>query len=101
MSLLDDVKNILDITSTENDVTTLNKLNLIIANGKQHLRSFYPTLTDNDFSEDKKSAKFLLLNFCRYAYSNATEMFDVNFRKELLAFRQEYEVSEYENQNTD
>lgn len=100
MPLLDDVKNILDITSSENDVTTLNKLNLIIANGKQHLREFYPTLTDEDFEDNNNSAKFLLLNFCRYDYSNASEMFDVNYKQALVNLRQKYEVSVYENQNT-
>lgn len=96
--LLNKIKEMLDIDldSTSED----NKLNLIIEDGKQHLRSFYPTLSEDDF-ENPTRARYLLINFCRYAYSNASEMFDTNYKSDLLALRQEYEVSEYENQNTD
>lgn len=96
--LLDNIKTMLDIDldSTTED----NKLNLIIEDGKQHLRSFYPTLTEKEFEKPTR-ARYLLINFCRYAYSNASEMFDINYKSDLLALRQEYEVSEYENKNTD
>lgn len=98
MYLLDDIKLILDITA---DITSEDeKLKIIIEDGKQHLKSFNPLLTDSDF-ESATRARYLLFNFCRYAYSNAAEMFDINYKSELLTLRQEYEVAEYENQNTD
>lgn len=100
MPLFNDVLSTLDKTSSEVDQTTLEKINLIIAKGKQHLREFFPTLTDEDFEDNNNSAKFLLLNFCRYDFSNASEMFDVNYKQELINLRQKYEVSEYENKNT-
>lgn len=96
--LLDNIKTMLDISlecTTED-----NKLKLIIEDGKQHLRSVKPNITDDDFEQPTR-ARMLLFNYCRYAYSNATEMFDTNYRPELLALRHEYEVSVYENQNTD
>lgn len=105
MTLLDDVKTMLDINpnSTGED----NKLNIIIANGKQHLASFNPLLTAADF-EAITRARTLLYAYCRYAYSNATEAFDTDWKAELLALRQEYEVKDYqrrlfygENQDTD
>lgn len=99
MTLLEIVKNNLDITA--DNTSEDKKLNSIIANAKQHLRSYAPNLTDSDFEDETKSAHFLLIHFCRYAYSNAAEMFDVNFKNDILAFRQEYEVSFYKNQNTD
>lgn len=96
--LLDNVKMTLDINldCTSED----NKIILIIENGKQRLRSIHPRLTDEDF-ECPTRARRLLFNFCRYAYSNADEMFDINYKSDLLELRQEYEVSEYKNQNTD
>lgn len=96
--LLDNIKTMLDISL---DCTTEdNKLTLIIEDGKQHLRSTNPNLTDEDFEQPTR-ARMLLFNYCRYAYCNATEAFDNNYKTELLALRHEYEVSEYENQNTD
>lgn len=96
--LIDNVKIMLDITA--GNMSEDEKINLIIEDGKQHLRSFYPTLTDDDFEKPSR-ARYLLFNYCRYAYSNAAEMFDANYAAEIIALRQEYEVSAYENQNTD
>lgn len=105
MTLLDDVKTMLDINP--NSTSEDNKLNIIIANGKQHLTSFNPLLTAADF-EAPTRARTLLFAYCRYAYSNATEAFDTDWQDEILALRQEYEVTEYkrrtiynENQDTD
>jgi hypothetical protein len=94
MALLDDVKTFLDITA-DNQSEDL-KLNMIITHAKQHLRLFAPSLQDEDFENDENSAKYLLLNFCRYDYANASEQFDNNYKNELMALRQSYEVSEYE-----
>ena len=98
MSLLDNVKIMLD--KTADDTSEDEKIKIIIADGKQRLLSVHPLLTDEDF-ENPTLARYLLFSFCRYAYSNAAEMFDINYKADLLTLRQKYEVAEYENQNTD
>lgn len=98
MKVFDDVKLMLDIDEYDN--SNDKKLNIIIEDGKQHLRSFNPFLTDEDF-EKATRARFLLKAYCRYDFSNATEEFDNNYREEILALRQDYEVSAYENQDAD
>lgn len=92
MELLDNIKTMLDINP--NSTTEDDKINIIIANGKQHLISFNPLLTSADF-EAATRARTLLFAYCRYAYSNATESFDIDWQSELLNLRQEYEVGEY------
>ncbi len=98
MPVFEDIKTMLDINieDTSND----KKINIIIEDGKQHLRSFNPLLSDDDFEKPTR-ARYLLSSYCRYAYSNASEMFDINYKAEILALRQEYEVQEYENKNSD
>lgn len=90
MSLLDDVRTTLDIV-TPSEVTD-KKCNLIIARGKRYLRGFAPDLSNDNFDDQTNAAYTLLLDYARYDYSNAVEMFKINFRTELIALRQEYEV---------
>lgn len=97
MTILDDIKTMLDI-NLEN-ISYDVKLNIIIEDGKQHLRNFNPLLTDDDFKNSTR-ARYLLTSYCRYAFSNAAEMFNTNYKSDLLALRQEYEVAVYENQNS-
>lgn len=81
------------------DKTLRDRLKLIIKNGVEHLRSFAPDLTDNDFNQEGKPQE-LLFAYCRYANSNADEMFDTNYHALLLALRFEYEVrADNEDQN--
>lgn len=42
----------------------------------------------------------LLFDYCRYANSQALEVFEENFRGELLDLHLKNRVTEYENQNT-
>lgn len=99
MSILDDIKTMLDI-NLEDDSYNL-KLNIIIEDGKQYLRRYNPLLSDEDFITPT-NARRLLSSYCRYAFSNATEMFKNNYKDDLLSLRQEYEVAaEYGDQNTD
>lgn len=97
MGIMNDVVNMLDFDREhiEIDESTKSKIKLIIANGKQHLRDYNPLLTEDDFEQSTR-ARSLLFDYCRYAYSNATEMFDYNFESEILKLRQEYEVKEYQ-----
>lgn len=101
--LLSDVGTMLNYTADEisEDKTLRDRLKLIIKNGVEHLRSFAPDLTDNNFNQEGRPQE-LLFAYCRYAHSNADEMFDTNYHALLLALRFEYEVRvENENQNTD
>lgn len=93
MSLLNDIKTRLDYTAE--DSSSDEKLKSIIEEGKQYLRSFYPTLTDEDFEKPTRARK-LLFNYCRYANCNVVEAFEDNFTADLLLLRQEYEVAAYE-----
>lgn len=96
-SLTDDVVNMLDFDKEQinTDTQAKTKIEIIIENGKQHLRAFNPLLDDEDFKEPTR-ARSLLFDYCRYAYSNATEMFDANFASEILMLRHEYEVAAYD-----
>ncbi len=87
--LLDDIKNMLDITMSDSDLD--RKLSIIIEDSKMHLKEYAPDLKDEDF-EKPGQPRNLLINLCRYAYSNAFELFDKNYGSELLAMRMGYEV---------
>ena len=62
------------------------------------LRSSAPDLTVKDF-EEEGNARALLFDYCRYADSNALEMFGVNFSAEILDLRLDYEVRSSKNEN--
>ncbi len=99
MPILDDIKQMLDINLDDESYDV--KLNIIIEDGKQYLRRYNPLLSDEDFNKPS-TARYLLHSFCRYAFSNAAEMFRANYKDDLLSLRQEYEVqAEYGNQNPD
>lgn len=99
---LSDVGTMLNYTAEElsEDITRRDRIRLIIQNGIQHLRSFAPDLLVEDFMSPGR-ARTLLFNYCRYANSNADEMFDINYSAELLALRFDYEVRANEDQGTD
>ncbi len=98
MPILVDIKKMLDIN--KEDDSHDEKLNIIIEDGKQHLREIHPLLTDEDF-ETPTQARYLLHSYCRYAFSNASEMFDINYKPDLIRLRQKYEVMAHQNQSTD
>lgn len=101
IQLLSNVGTMLNYTADEisEDKTLRDRLKLIIKNGVEHLRSFAPDLSDNDFNKEGKPQE-LLFAYCRYAHSNADEMFDINYHAAILALRFEYEVrAENEDQN--
>lgn len=99
MGIMNDIVNMLDFDREhiETDESTKSKIEIIIANGKQHLRDYDPLLTEEDFEKPTR-ARSLLFDYCRYAYSNAVEMFDHNFENEILKLRQEYEVKSYDSE---
>lgn len=92
MALLDEVITRLDIP--QHDISANNKIKSIVEDAKSHLREFHPELTDEDF--DKPSpVRTMAIAYCRYAYSNAEDEFDENYKSDIIALRRRYEVSCY------
>jgi len=89
LALLADVKNYLDITW--NDEATDKKLTGIINRGKSYLQDIASSLFI-DFAVECK-ARSLLFDYCRYARSNALEMFEINFKSQLIGLRLAYKVA--------
>ena len=79
-NLLSDVKNYLKITW--NDEITDKNLTGMIKRGMAYLNDV--SGTQLDFTEENL-AKSLLLDYVRYANSQALEMFDINFQSDLVS----------------
>lgn len=77
MSLLDDAKQYLKITWDDED----SVLTTLINRGKAKLNMLIGA--ELDF-EAEGQARSLLFDFVRYAYNNASEYFEENFREEIL-----------------
>lgn len=92
-NLLSDVAIMLNYTADERaeDISVDRRIRIMIENGIARLRSSAPDLTAKDFEKEGR-ARELLFNYCRYADSNAVEMFGVNFSAEILALRLDYKV---------
>jgi hypothetical protein len=94
--LLKDVRGYLDITWV--DTATDEKLTGIIERGIKYIDRIAGSemvYTTND------KPKELLLDYCRYARSNALEMFQKNYLNELLSLQIDKEVEAYEIANPD
>lgn len=89
MALLDDVKNYLDITWSD-DAGELKLLG-IIDRGKKYLNSLVGAELNFD---DEGKAKELLLDYCRYVRSDTLNEFQPNYRHELLSLQLTQEVTE-------
>lgn len=95
--LLGDVRIYLDITWE--DESTDKKLKGIINRGIKYIDKIAGV--ECNYIVDDKS-KELLLDYCRYARSNALELFQKNYSHELLSLQISKEVEAYEvaNSNT-
>ena len=92
MSLLEELKNYLDVTWT--DEATDNKINGILNRASNILSSYAgEKLT---FDETQESEKQWLFDCCSYIYCNAFEDFKVNFAADLVNLRGKYAVKEIE-----
>lgn len=92
MSLLEELKNYLDVTWT--DDATDNKLSGILKRAGIILSEYAgETLTFDDTQEHEKQ---LLFDCCRYIYNNALEDFKTNFAAEITMLRAKYAVKEME-----
>lgn len=86
--LLQEVKDYLNITWE--DEKTEKKLTGMMERGKTYLQKV-AGVSSLDFKKED-DPKTLLLDYCRYAYSQALEMFEVNFQSELLSLHLEYQA---------
>ena len=87
MALIDELKDILGITGAAEDAA----LNAAITRGTACLNDLAGVPLDITAEGLPKS---LLLDFCRYAYNNATEYFEENFAKEILRMQLQAAVIE-------
>lgn len=93
--LLSDVRNYLDITWE--DVATDQKLTGIIQRGISYLQDVAGAVLD---FEEESTPRSLLFDYCRYARSNALEMFNQNYRGELVMLRIARGVQDFESTET-
>lgn len=92
--LLEAVRNYLDITWV--DPAGDEKLTGIIARGMKYIDGIVGSAMDYTV-EDKP--RELLLDYCRYARSNALNEFQKNYLHELLTLQMVKEVEAYEQAN--
>jgi len=77
MDLLEPVKSYLKISWDDED----EEIERLINRGQSYLNEL--TGAELDF-ETEGHARSLLFDYCRYAYNNATEFFEENFRTAIL-----------------
>lgn len=90
LDLQNAIENYLDITW--DDPALRQKLIGIIERGMQYLNKVAGEVLDYSI-EDKP--RELLMDYCRYAHSNALNEFQTNYLHELLSLQHEYEVKQY------
>ncbi len=90
------MKNYLDITW--NDPAGDNKLSGIIARGISYIDGIAGK--QMDYTIEGKPRE-LLMDYCRYARSNALDEFQINYLHELLTLQITVEVEAYESENPD
>lgn len=86
MALIDELKDNLGITGAADDAA----LTRIIARGTADLNDLAGVTLDFDADGLPRS---LLLDYCRYAYNNASEYFEENFAKQILRMQLQSAVS--------
>lgn len=92
MSLLSEVKDYLNISYE--DEQTERMLKSALLRGQKVIDGYAGAEMDY---EEEGLPKQLLFDYCRYVRSQATEMFEKNFGRDLSALREEAEVRNYEN----
>lgn len=90
-SILETVKNYLNIGWS--DAVTDSNIEGYIARGKSRLNAIAGATLDYDVEGFPRQ---LLLDYCRYANSQALEMFEVNFQSELLSLNIQGCLGEYD-----
>lgn len=92
-TLLDAVKNYLDITYQ--DEKTDKKVAGIIDRGKKYLNDIAEKELDYD---EENTPRQLLFDYCRYARNNVLELFEENFKQQLIALRIGGQTDDYAKQ---
>lgn len=93
--LFNDLKDYLNISYA--DEQTDRALKTALERGKKVLEDYAGTELNFD---EEGAARQLLLDYCRYVRSQATEMFEVNYKHDLIALREIEEVKHAKNSNT-
>lgn len=91
--MLRDARNYLDITYEDEE--TDRKLAGILERGKSYLNNVAGTELDY---EEGTCQRALLFDYCRYAGNNALELFEENFKTELISLRIGEQVKDYAEQ---
>lgn len=92
--MLESLKNYLNITYE--DPETDRMLESALERGQVILNDYAGM--EQDY-EREGLPRQLLFDYCRYIRSHAAEMFEVNFRHDLIALREMAEVRRYADQN--
>ncbi|MBP3701701.1 MAG: hypothetical protein J6I64_07410 [Lachnospiraceae bacterium] len=87
MALIDDVKDYLGICYT--DTVTDKVLTGAIERGKKKIDGYAGA--EQDY-ETEGPARQILFDYCRYVRAHAVEMFEPNFRSEIIALREDTEL---------
>lgn len=90
MSLLEELKNYLDITWE--DEGTDKKLDGILNRAQNILSEYAGEALSFDSDQETETEKQLLFDCCRYIYNNSLEDFKVNFGAELITLRAKFSV---------
>lgn len=94
--MLEKLKEYLNISY--DDAATDNMLNSAIERGKKILDDYAGNKLNY---EEEGLPRQLLFDYCRYVRSHAAEMFEQNFRHDLIALREMTEAANYANKEQD
>jgi hypothetical protein len=92
--MLDSLKNYLNISYEDEDTDKM--LTGAIERGKRVLNDYAGGELDY---EEEGLPRQLLFDYCRYVRSHAAEMFEINFKHDLITLREKAEVERYADQN--
>jgi len=92
--MLEDLKDCLRITWPDED----EKLTRMIERGKNFLNNIVGIEMEYLNASEEKT---LLLDYCRYAYNNATEYFETNYKPHILRLQLMKAADDLESQEAD
>lgn len=84
---IETIANALGYTWLDDSMTVL--LSGTIERGKNYLKRFDP---EAKFEDESEFASFLLIEYCRYALSNAIDDFGNNYASDIMSFHHAYLV---------
>lgn len=89
--MLDELKLHLQVDSGDSDY----QLSSLLMAGEQYYKRICGLELDY---ENNAEYKLMLFEYCRYAYANALELFEINFKSQLLALQLDVAVNSDERQ---